>query len=56
LNFTIGGSGRPQSQRITFTLRATGASTISSFGQVLFTGDLGHRIHIPISITNKSPK
>ncbi|CAM6049035.1 unnamed protein product [Sphagnum compactum] len=56
LNFTVGGSGRPQSRRITFTLRATGVSTISSFGQVLFTGDLGHQIHIPISITNKSPK
>ncbi|KAH9553405.1 hypothetical protein CY35_08G007200 [Sphagnum magellanicum] len=56
VTFTIGSSGQLQSQRITFTLQATGASTLSSFGQVTFAGDLGHQIHIPISITNKSLK
>lgn len=52
-SFTAG-IGRLQLQQITFTLRATRASTATSFGLVTFTGHLGHSIHIPISILNKS--
>ncbi|CAM6074802.1 unnamed protein product [Sphagnum tenellum] len=52
-SFTAG-IGQLQLQQITFTLRATRASTATSFGLVTFTGHLGHSIHIPISILNKS--
>jgi len=54
VTFTVGGAGEQQSQQITFTLRATGVSTVSSFGLVTFVGNLGHQIHIPISVTNKN--
>jgi hypothetical protein len=54
VTFTVGGAGEQQSQQITFTLRATGISTVSSFGHVTFVGNLGHQIHIPISVTNKN--
>jgi subtilisin family serine protease len=43
-----------QSQNLTFTLSATYTTDITTFGEVLLTGSLGHIVHIPISVMNKT--
>jgi len=50
--FSIG-IGSQKTQVITFTLRATQISSFVSFGNIMFKGNLGHTIRIPISIINK---
>jgi hypothetical protein len=51
LTFTV---NPMQSQNLTFTLSATYTTDITTFGEVLLTGSLGHIVHIPISVMNKT--
>ncbi len=52
MTFSIG-IGSQKTQVITFTLRATQISSFVSFGNIMFKGNLGHTVCIPISIINK---
>jgi hypothetical protein len=52
ITFSIG-IGSQKTQIITFTLGATQISSFVSFGNIMFKGNLGHIIRIPISIINK---
>jgi len=45
--------GNQKTQVITFTLRAIQISSFDSFGNIMFKGNLGHIIHIPIFVINK---
>ncbi|CAM6038984.1 unnamed protein product [Sphagnum compactum] len=50
--FSIG-IGSQKTQVITFTLRATQISSFVSFGNIMFKGNLGHTVRIPVSVINK---
>jgi hypothetical protein len=47
------GIGSQKTQIITFTLKGTWISSFVFFGNIMFKGNLGHIIHIPISVINK---